>query len=249
MLTQATTQQQAIKNPLERAKYQFTHLASTLPRRDNNDPMVTRTVIEKTGLVCKPFWEQADDLEGSAYLAFIQKYPHFDMCMRQEALNRLVAANNRLPKGWNIVIMAAMRPLSVQQDLLETFTKKAAADHPDYTPEQALEYARLYVSDPSRICPPHTTGGTVDVTVEYEGKEVDFGCPINTDGEIAHLHNTLITPEQQANRLTLAKAMIAAGFAPLVNEWWHYSYGDTSWAAFYGKSEAFYDIVPDKQLP
>ena len=34
--------------------------------------------------------------------------------------------------------------------------------------------------------------------------------------------------------------MVAEGFAPFDGEWWHFSYGDREWAAFYGLSQTLY---------
>ena len=45
------------------------------------------------------------------------------------------------------------------------------------------------------------------------------------------------------NRMTLLNAMLSAGFAPNPHEWWHYQYGETYWAAFYGHESTLYDLI------
>jgi len=44
-------------------------------------------------------------------------------------------------------------------------------------------------------------------------------------------------------RLLLHDLMIEAGFAPYYGEWWHFSYGDAEWAAFYEKSKTLYSLL------
>jgi D-alanyl-D-alanine dipeptidase len=43
--------------------------------------------------------------------------------------------------------------------------------------------------------------------------------------------------------MILLDAMLDAGFAPNVQEWWHYQYGETYWAAFYGETTTLYDVA------
>ena len=71
---------------------------------------------------------------------------------------------------------------------------------------------------------------------------VDFGLPINTNSEKAYIHTDKINAEQHDNRMLLLAAMLQAGFAPTIAEWWHFSYGDRVWAYFYNQTQALYDI-------
>ena len=48
-----------------------------------------------------------------------------------------------------------------------------------------------------------------------------------------------LSANQIANRRRLHDAMIAEGFAPFYGEWWHFSYGDREWAAFYGRTALY----------
>lgn len=80
------------------------------------------------------------------------------------------------------------------------------------------------------------------MTLTIDGEEISMG------GKIADFNNPdllptfsqLISSEQSAWRLLLHDAMLAEGFAPYYGEWWHYSYGDREWAAFYGYSKTIY---------
>jgi D-alanyl-D-alanine dipeptidase len=37
--------------------------------------------------------------------------------------------------------------------------------------------------------------------------------------------------------------MLGVGFAPFDGEWWHFSYGDKEWAAYYNKPNAVYEQI------
>ncbi len=80
----------------------------------------------------------------------------------------------------------------------------------------------------------HTRGSTVDLTLfdKNTGKEVDMGCtfdyfgkasyPMLQPGEAAGAYQP-INRTQYENRMTLRKVMLAHGFKPYANEWWHFT--------------------------
>ena len=51
-----------------------------------------------------------------------------------------------------------------------------------------------------------------------------------------------LTDEQIKNRKMLHDLMVEEGFAPFYGEWWHFSYGDREWAAFYDKETLYAPI-------
>ena len=74
----------------------------------------------------------------------------------------------------------------------------------------------------------HTRGSTVDLTLfdMSTEKEVDMGGTFDYFGELSHPDYKDITDEQYANRMILREAMIAHGFKPLEEEWWHFTLDD-----------------------
>ena len=74
----------------------------------------------------------------------------------------------------------------------------------------------------------HSRGSTVDLTLfdMTTEKEVDMGGTFDYFGELSHPDYTDITEEQYANRMILREAMLAHGFKPLVEEWWHFTLKD-----------------------
>lgn len=71
----------------------------------------------------------------------------------------------------------------------------------------------------------HSRGSTVDLTLfdMASGREVDMGGTFDYFGELSHPDYTGITEEQYANRMILREAMLAHGFKPLPEEWWHFT--------------------------
>lgn len=70
----------------------------------------------------------------------------------------------------------------------------------------------------------HTRGSSVDLTiVDANGKELDMGSPFDFFGAKSHPMYPKITAQQKANRMLLRNTMIASGFRPYKNEWWHFT--------------------------
>ena len=74
----------------------------------------------------------------------------------------------------------------------------------------------------------HSRGSTVDLTLfdMTTEKEVDMGGTFDYFGELSHPDYTGITEEQYQNRMILREAMLAQGFKPLAEEWWHFTLAD-----------------------
>jgi zinc D-Ala-D-Ala dipeptidase len=70
----------------------------------------------------------------------------------------------------------------------------------------------------------HNLGGAIDLTlIELaSGRPLDMGTPLDTFSPAAHPANA--SGAVRRNRLRLAAAMEAQGFAPIVEEWWHFAY-------------------------
>lgn len=70
----------------------------------------------------------------------------------------------------------------------------------------------------------HSRGSTVDLTLVRlpGGEELDMGTHFDL---LSYRSSTRgqVTPEQRANRQTLADAMRKQGFIPYAKEWWHFT--------------------------
>ena len=64
-------------------------------------------------------------------------------------------------------------------------------------------------------------------------KEVDMGGTFDYFGELSHPDYKQITVEQYENRMILRNAMLAHGFKPLDEEWWHFTLKDEPFSDTY----------------
>lgn len=242
-IPEATSTDIQQKHPMARAGLSIKELSRYVQRVESGEALVDQPAIEALGLLCRPFWETPGDMEGDCYRSYTATHPDFSLQLRQTVAVMLVEAQKLLPNDWRIVLKAGYRPYEVQIGLLQTLADEARAAHPDWSIEQALSHARTFVSDPSQNCPPHVTGGAVDIDIIDANGAVDMGCPPNTDDEIAFLYSDKVDNVAKENRRILVEAMLSVGFAPLASEWWHFQYGETFWAAFYGHSTTKYDLI------
>ena len=83
-----------------------------------------------------------------------------------------------------------------------------------------------------RTPPPHATGGTVDLTLSFEGSPLALGTDFDeftVDAFTAALEG-VPGPARDLRRV-LYRTMAAQGFVVLAREWWHFEYGTRLWAA------------------
>ena len=74
----------------------------------------------------------------------------------------------------------------------------------------------------------HSRGSTVDLTLfdMRAQKEADMGGPFDFFGDLSHPAFRGITEEQFTRRQFLRSVMLAHGFLPLAEEWWHFTLAD-----------------------
>lgn len=134
------------------------------------------------------------------------------------ALERVVAWLALQRPGARVLVLDALRPQRVQQELWDAL---AGTD------------LQMYLADPARGSI-HSYGMALDVTLLDEaGVELDMGTGFDDMTELSHpaleegfLARGDLTPEQVANRQLLRDAMFQAGFVGIKTEWWHFDCGD-----------------------
>ncbi|MCG8306399.1 MAG: M15 family metallopeptidase [Cytophagales bacterium] len=130
-------------------------------------------------------------------------------------------------KGLGLKVYDAYRP----QQAVDHFVRWAH-DLPDtrmkseYYPQVDKDslFDQGYISEKSG----HSRGSTVDLTIVYHdgpdaGKELDMGTSWDFFSPLSWPSSNEITEVQKANRMLLRKVMIAHGFKPLNEEWWHFT--------------------------
>lgn len=127
-------------------------------------------------------------------------------------------------KGYRLKIFDAYRPQKAVSNFVrwakdEGDTRMKEYFYPDL--EKAVLFPQGYITEHSG----HSRGSTVDLTLfdMKSEKELDMGGAFDFFGELSHPDYKGITDEQYANRMILREAMLAHGFKPLAEEWWHFT--------------------------
>ena len=146
--------------------------------------------------------------------------------VRAEVCRRLQQAAAALPDGFGLTVLDGWRDPRLQGHLHDL----AYAD-PDLPP------GFVHRPSPDRRRPaPHHTGGTVDLTLSWDGTPLALGTDFDEFTPRAFtvaLEDAADPTDVQARdlRRLLRDAMAGAGFVVLAREWWHFEYGTRLWAA------------------
>ena len=167
--------------------------------------------------------------------------------LRESAAFRLTQVAKSLYPHYLLKITDSFRPISFQRLQFEMARKEILSKNPFLinNPEKLYYEVTKYSADPDN-CPPHSTGGALDLTlVNPKGDEIDMGTSMDTISELSQTFNEKIKGKAKENRIFLFNAMTKGGFVNLSTEWWHYSYGDQYWAAFLKKPYAIYGKIEE----
>lgn len=109
--------------------------------------------------------------------------------------------------GYGLLIFDAYRPWRVTKAMWD-----------ETVPEK-----REFVANPANGSR-HNRGCSIDLTLHRDGVEVPMLSSFDDFTEAAYRSNTNVSAEAIANHLRLEEWMVAEGFIPLANEWWHYDW-------------------------
>ena len=218
-----------MQNPIPEINYPKREVIASMAVFDNGEPLVD--IIPTDRLFLR---------QGSKFL--VPK-------LRKVVYEKLVEASNSLPDGYCFQVMSAYIPLSLQKDVWNGKKKKVSKRYwylwwclPIKYKERLI---RKYAAYPVKGAP-HNTGGAVDVIlVDREKNPISVGGIFASADETAHTRYEYITDEEKKNRACIYNTMIAVGFVNQPFEWWHYSYGDKTWATLQGKQHAIYNGVEE----
>ncbi|QNQ89568.1 hypothetical protein GP475_02160 [Corynebacterium poyangense] len=163
------------------------------------------------------------------------------MYARKGMIDRLDAAQQLLPPGFHLCCLDTWRSMAAQQELIRIYQQAFPANSKNY----------IAATNNPAILPPHTTGGAVDVTLSFQrtplalGTDFDAFLPESHARSLEHIADT-DEPEKVVARdlrRLLSHCLLSVGFAPFDKEWWHYSYGDQRWAAYYSRGVSLYGLA------
>ncbi|TAK04620.1 dipeptidase [Patescibacteria group bacterium] len=176
------------------------------------------------------------------------------MYLRSGALGRLRDAaawlDRHLP-GARLRVVHAYRLPSIQEEYFSARLAKFRAQHPEMTDLEIRELSHTLSASPDVAG--HPTGGAVDLIIATDRGNLDMGTAIADfrDENLERIKTfcTDLTDAQRTNRALLRSIMMHAGFAPYNGEWWHFSYGDREWAAYYRLPNATYGPIDLLRTP
>ena len=142
----------------------------------------------------------------------------------REAGEALAAASeDAMSQGYRLKIFDAYRPQKAVDHFVRwskdpNDTRMKEYFYPEL--DKSALFEQGYIMEKSG----HTRGSTVDITLfdMKTEREVDAGGTFDYFGELSHPDYRGITDEQYEIRMTLRDIMMAAGFTPLEEEWWHF---------------------------
>lgn len=111
--------------------------------------------------------------------------------------------------GYGLLIFDAYRPWRITKAMW------------DQTPPDKREF----VADPATGSR-HNRGCSIDLSLHRGGVEVAMPSPYDDFTPAAYRSNAAAAPQALAASRMLEQWMIAEGFVPLPNEWWHYDWAE-----------------------
>ena len=145
--------------------------------------------------------------------------------LTREAASRLKeVSSDKLLRGFRLKLYDAYRPQMAVDHFMRWIRDPADIRMKPYFYPDLDKSALIpggYIAEHSG----HSRGSTVDLTLfdMQAQKDLDMGGPFDFLGELSHSLYPDITESQHANRMLLRSAMMAHGFLPIREEWWHFT--------------------------
>jgi D-alanyl-D-alanine dipeptidase/diaminopimelate epimerase len=173
-------------------------------------------------------------------------YTGLEIFVRETVARKLAVVNKQLKTKYGLMlkVVYGYRSLEVQTYYFNKKQDELRPNNGQLSPEKLAALAHNFIAVPEVAG--HVTGGAIDVTlVNSDGVAYDMGTRIAdfTDEDRIKTFGSGITVSQRRFRQILLDEMMSVGFAPFLGEWWHFSYGDKEWAAYYGRTEALYGPI------
>lgn len=189
--------------------------------------------------------EQMVDVRSYAPLLVVRE--EISVLVRKTVAEKLAKVTEKLQSGpYQLKFHYGYRPLSWQKEKWDAYYQDLVGKYPTATPAILRREANKMLAPYDQPTPPgHSTGGAVDVYfVDQNGEALDV-IPAPGTLHVAATNNRRIPAAAQQLRTYLFDLMTAEGFSNYPREYWHYSYGDSAWAARNGYKECIYGAVPE----
>jgi D-alanyl-D-alanine dipeptidase len=199
-------------------------IVNRVPIRDNGEPLV-------------------DLRETNPELSFgVHCLPH----VRESVAEALLIASKNTPDHLDLRVSTGLRTHEEQAEMYWHNYKRAKEEHPTWPESSVRRMTDRFFAPPDAQAPPgHCTGAAVDVGLfdRETGQSLDMSTPLKGwKGAPTAVRG--LSPQAAENRRLLCYVMFSTGLSNCRTEFWHWSYGDSAWAARVGASVAVYGLVP-----
>jgi D-alanyl-D-alanine dipeptidase len=169
--------------------------------------------------------------------------------VRQAVCEKIGRISQRLDEQNRVLIIRSVwRSFEHQRRLWDRKAAVMRLEHPDRTEDEIKAIVSRFIAPPHESM--HATGGAVDALIydTQTDRVLDFG---NNEGLHLELDETCyplhpdISDTAKKNRGLLMGLFEDEGFVADYLEYWHFDYGNVSWATRKGKKVAHYGIVTD----
>ena len=216
----------------------------------NDHQVVLFNNIKNTRIKIKPMYFDLGFSPSSAIFGRVSVY------------RRLLIVLSILPENYGLIVWDVYRPREVQGRLFEWMSNEIKKNQPLLSNSENHNETLKYMSAPSKIgdkyCPPHLSGGAIDLTIfdVNSGLELDMGTIFDDCTEVAgrdffdkkeDLSESEMVIKQR--RGLLRNSMEQVGFTSYVHEWWHFDIGNSFWGRELGLDPVFGPLFGDEEWP
>ena len=201
----------------------------TIPINENNTPLISLKESEFK-LILEPSIK--DDYKYMVREAVYEKIGRISKILEKD--------------DKTLIIRSVWRSIDHQRLLWEEKVSELQKEYPNKEIQEIKENISYFIAPPNKSM--HSTGGAVDALI-YDLKNdriMDFGTnvgyKINLNDKCYPYHPN-ITPKAKINRKLLMGIFEKEDFVVDIKEYWHFDYGNSSWAAEKRKNHAIYGIV------
>ena len=167
--------------------------------------------------------------------------------VRETVFEKIGRISNRLDReDKTLIIRSVWRSFEHQRFLWEQRVETLNKEYPNKERGEIEELVSYFIAPPNKST--HSTGGAVDALI-YDLKNdcvmrfgTNDGLKINLNDKCYPYH-PYITPEAKRNRRLLIGLFEEEDFVVDMKEYWHFDYGNVSWAIQKGKDHAIFDII------
>ena len=206
-------------------------LLPTIPIKENNSPLISLK-------------ESEYNLEFEPSIKEDYKY------MVREAVFEKIGRISKLldNEDKKLIIRSVWRSFEHQRQLWEDKVAYLQKEYPNKQIEEIEEFVSYFIAPAKNSM--HSTGGAVDALI-YDLKNnciMDFGTNDGLNIELndkCYPYHPFIPQQAKKNRKLLIELFEEQDFVVDIKEYWHFDYGDASWALEKGEKNAIYGIIKE----